>query len=145
MKIIRMRNADGTQYYAGSDCWTSDRSEAERFHDEVADMKAHTIRCGPTYGVGDYGVHGVVPVDAPLFDVITQSCVEDEDGETLWIVAKTYGDDHKALGDAIKAAYPVERCQHEYDCCGRLYSRGATWSRTDWNIVLIRQNFIRNI
>lgn len=146
MKIIRMRNADGTQYLTGDDCWADDISHAKRFFDESAEEELGRIQTASGYGIGEYGVHNARMIDAPVLNVITQSTVEDFDGADVWIVARVNRDETDAeIATAVKDAYPVEHCQHEHDCCGRMYSQGATWVRAHEDHILIRQSYIRNV
>lgn len=87
--------------------------------------------------------------ELPVLTIIGSTQVSDETGESydVYTIAKTRRHaDPNTIGEAVKAYFPSYRCEHEYDCCGRFYPSGATWSTTQFgDTILIRQSFYCNI
>lgn len=50
----------------------------------------------------------------------------------------------KQVDAYVKEHYPAERCQHEYDCCGRWYANSPSY-KVHGPVVVMRRSYLLNI
>jgi len=76
--------------------------------------------------------------------------VEGDDGESYMRFMLYKVDVNLDMDEWVRDEFPAERCQHEYDCCGRFYPDTGTWldaneTCEDGRLVIIKQNWRMNV